>query len=309
MTAPSRVTASEFEALIRAGIPLSSALPFSVVSMEKGRAVIDLGFSPDQLRPGGSLSGPTMFTLVDTALYAAVLSEIGLEPLAVTTDVPVARPEDAGIEAAEIGYLCAAANLYFRRQIAPDDVTATWSGIRALYDDGAGEARAVTRDYVLDLDSDGPPLLSVFGGKITTYRKLAEHALDLLEVAGPWTAGAVLPGGDVGQDFESFLHTLTARRPDLPPALLRRLARAYGTRARTILGEAKRAEDLGRPFGAGLTEAEIAYLKREEWAETGADVLWRRSKLGLHMTEAERAEVDAYMLNGHGVQAASGGAR
>jgi glycerol-3-phosphate dehydrogenase len=157
-------------------------------------------------------------------------------------------------------------------------------------------------------------VLSVFGGKITTYRKLAEAALERLApslpMGAPWTAHASLPGGDFPWNgAEILVHDLLRGYPFLAVEQAQRLVRAYGTRARSILGEAKRTEDLGRPFGAGLTEAEIAYLKREEWAETGEDVLWRRSKLGLHMSADERAAVEAYMLNGSGAQAASGGAR
>jgi glycerol-3-phosphate dehydrogenase len=172
-----------------------------------------------------------------------------------TTDIPVDAPQDAVISPAEIDYLCAAANRYFQRQIAPPDVVWSYSGVRSLFDDGAADAKAVTRDYRLELDTDpGAKLLSVFGGKITTARALAEEALDLLGVKGrKSTSWSALPGGDIYDDFNSWLETL----PWLPQPLLARLARAYGTRMRALLGEATRLKDLGRHFGAGLYEAEI----------------------------------------------------
>jgi glycerol-3-phosphate dehydrogenase len=141
----------------------------------------------------------------------------------------------------------------------------------------------------------------VFGGKITTFRKLAEHALEKLAphfpMAGPaWTAGAVLPGGDLpGGDFDAFVAELCGEHPNLPRPLLRRLARAYGTRADLVLAGARDMADLGRDFGAGLTEAELTYLARNEWAVSGADVLWRRSKMGLHMLPQAEAQIDAFL--------------
>lgn len=206
---------------------------------------------------------------------------------------------------AEIRYLCAAASEYFARAITPSDVVWTYSGVRPLYDDGASAAQEATRDYVLHKDggSGEPPLLSIFGGKITTYRRLAISALD--ELAGDlpalrndagWTAGAPLPGGDISLDSPvSPAESLWRSYPFLGQALASRLAGAYGTRARAIVGEAKSMTDLGRHFGAGLTETEIDYLRREEWAETADDVLWRRSKLGLHLNAAERATVREHM--------------
>ncbi|WP_232628593.1 glycerol-3-phosphate dehydrogenase [Methylobacterium sp. Leaf118] len=205
-----------------------------------------------------------------------------------TTDVPHdGGPGPVSISAEETRYLCACINRSFARAIGPDDVVWSYSGVRPLYDDAAQSASAVTRDYVLDLDADGPPVLSVFGGKITTYRRLAEHALERLHphlpgLARAWTADAALPGGDVaGGDFEAFLRDLSARRPFLPEGLARRLARAYGTRVDRLLGDARTLADLGEPFEGGLTAREVAYLVRAEWARSPDDILWRRSKLGL----------------------------
>ena len=204
-----------------------------------------------------------------------------------TTDVPVTTPGEAAIEAGEIDYLCAAANLYFKRQTRPADVIWSYSGIRSLYDDGAADAKAVTRDYRLELDPDpGPKLLSVFGGKITTARALAEEALDRLGIGGRTvTDTAFLPGGDILPDFLDWLDEVGTW---LPAPLVLRLSRAYGTRLRDLLGGAASVRDLGRHFGAGLYEAEARYLMDREFARTAEDVLWRRTKLGLHMAPADQ---------------------
>ncbi|WP_298173431.1 glycerol-3-phosphate dehydrogenase [Novosphingobium sp.] len=221
-----------------------------------------------------------------------------------TTDEPWEQlPGKAQISPEETDYLCETVRRYFSREIHPQDVVWSYAGIRPLYDDHAANASAVTRDYVLDLDGgDGKaPLLSVFGGKITTYRKLAEHALEKLVpfypgAKGDWTAGVDLPGGDIpGDDFEAFAAQLASAHPGLPRALLTRLARAYGTRARVILGTAQTMEALGTDFGGGLTQAEVDYLAAQEWACTAEDVLYRRSKLGLHVPPGTADAVEAYL--------------
>jgi glycerol-3-phosphate dehydrogenase len=205
-----------------------------------------------------------------------------------TTDIPVARPEDAAITTDEIAYLCAAANAYFTAQTAPEDVIWSYAGIRSLYDDGEAAAKDVTRDYRLEVDpAPGPALLSVFGGKITTARHLAAEALDRLGVPGlKFTATNVLPGGNVSAAFNARLEALGAW---LPAPLLHRLAGAYGTRIETLLGEAESVVDLGRHFGADLYEAEVRYLIDTEFARTAEDILWRRTKLGLAMSPPEQA--------------------
>ena len=221
-----------------------------------------------------------------------------------TTDQPwEGPPGPATIDAAETTYLCDTVNRYFARTITPADVVWSYSGIRPLYDDHAANASAVTRDYVLDLDAeDGrPPLLSVFGGKITTYRKLAEHALEKLasrfpDAGGPWTATSPLPGGDFS-DFDALLATLIAERPGLPPSLLHRLARAYGTETRTLLGDAQDVPAVGRHFGGDLYAREVDYLVRQEWATTAEDILYRRSKLGLHVPAGTAAMLDSYLTS------------
>ncbi len=221
-----------------------------------------------------------------------------------TTDVEYhGDPAEVAIDADETAYLCEAANRYFAKPIAPSDVVWSYSGVRPLLDDASGRASEVTRDYLLDLDAgDGAPLLSVFGGKITTYRKLAEEALDRLAPklgceAGAWTGeDAPLPGGDIADaDFAGFLARFRAEYRWLPDALALRLARAYGTRAARVLGAATSLEGLGEHFGAGLTAAEVDYLVREEWARTAEDILWRRSKLGLRLDAEQRAKLEHHL--------------
>lgn len=218
-----------------------------------------------------------------------------------TTDVAFAgdpsRPE---ISTAETDYLCTMANSYFVRRISPSDVVWSYSGVRPLLDEEGTDLSAVTRDYLLEYDTNpgGAPLLSVFGGKITTYRRLAEEALDMLApilggVRPEWTARAPLPGGDiVNADFNAFLVDLQRHYPWLPETQLHRYARAYGTRIHRLLGGALRLDDLGKVLGDGLFEAEVDYLVRHEWARTPEDILWRRSKLGLHMAPDTREQLN-----------------
>ncbi len=234
----------------------------------------------------------------DGRIMFAIPYERGAFTLIGTTDIPYDADRDkVGITPEEIAYLCEGASEYYRTPIVPDDVVATYSGVRPLYDDHAADASKVTRDYVLKRDAEGgAPILSVFGGKITTYRELAEHALrelreDFPDMGRAWTRSAALPGGDIpGANFEAYLDGLAERYPGFDPALLRRLARAYGTRTDRLLRGVKDITALGREFGAGLTEAEAAYLVHEEFAVSADDILWRRSKLGLHMTEPERRD-------------------
>jgi glycerol-3-phosphate dehydrogenase len=217
-----------------------------------------------------------------------------------TTDMPFdGDAAHVAISDEETDYLCEAASRWTSRAVTPGDVVWSYSGVRPLHDDGAEDASAVTRDYVLELDAPAgeAPALSVFGGKITTYRRLAEAALDRLGVGGAsWTATAPLPGGDIpGGDFERFLSDLSAAYPFLGAALARRLARAYGTRASAWLGAARSMADLGEDAGGGLTAAEIGYLQAHEFARTAEDVLWRRSKLGLHVPEGTAERVSRIM--------------
>ena len=209
-------------------------------------------------------------------------------------DDPDHRPECTPEEAE---YLCRFASQYFKQPVTQSDVVWTYSGVRPLYDDGATSATAATRDYVLALDTaEGAPLLSVFGGKITTYRKLAERVLAKLELGQDWTAGVALPGGDFPIDGVAALRDgLIADYRFLTKAWAARLVRAYGTEARAWLGNAEKPADLGQDFGATLTEAELRWMMTREYARTGEDVLWRRSKLGLKLSEAERSAVADWM--------------
>jgi glycerol-3-phosphate dehydrogenase len=222
-----------------------------------------------------------------------------------TTDLDYqGDPRDASASAEEVQYLCRCTSEYFVRPVTPDQVVWTYSGVRPLYDDGASKAQAATRDYVLTLDAPGGQAaqLSIFGGKITTYRRLAEAVLTKLAQHLPataglpkgWTGRTPLPGGDFPADgFDRTLDVLRTRYGFVAEPTLRRLLRAYGTCAGHLLGDAKSADDLGPVFGADLTEAELRYLVRHEWAQTAADVVWRRSKLGLRMTPQEVSRVDA----------------
>jgi glycerol-3-phosphate dehydrogenase len=211
----------------------------------------------------------------------------------------------------EIKYLCEAVIEYFRQAVSPDDVVWSFAGVRALYDDHSSKPEDATRDYYLDLDKSYgvAPLLTVFGGKITTYRRLAESALQMLShffVTGQaWTRREPLPGGNIAWDGLAALIAKTRERwPFLSAAHAKRLARAYGTRLDDILGEAKSFEDLGECFGADLTAAEVRYLMDREWALDANDVLWRRSKLGLKFSNEERAELSGFMAQSRGLNAA-----
>ena len=221
-------------------------------------------------------------------------------------------PSTAECTTEERDYLLAFASRYFARPVTADDVVWTYSGVRPLYDDGASSATQATRDYVLRLDTAGPPLLNVFGGKITTYRRLAESALTRLapvfpQASGAWTARVPLPGGDFPQDgFQALVAQVAAAHPFLDPALARRLVRAYGTEALVLLNGATSKADLGRDFGAGLTEAEVRWLVTREFARTAEDIVWRRSKLGLRMTSAQVAELDDHLSNKCGGMTGSG---
>lgn len=211
---------------------------------------------------------------------------------------PAQRPE---CTPEERDYLLAFANQYFKRQLTAADVVWTYSGVRPLYDDGASSATAATRDYTLKVDANGAPLLNIFGGKITTYRRLAESALEKIAehlpvTKGAWTAGVPLPGGDFPVDgFDAQVSLLLRDYPFLQPTHARRLVRAYGTEARTVLGSAKAFADLGRDFGATLTESEVLWLMDREYARRAEDIVWRRNKLGLRLTREQVAALETWM--------------
>ena len=224
-----------------------------------------------------------------------------------TTDMDYeGDPADASASADEIAYLCQSVSEYLMKPVSPGDVVWTYSGVRPLHDDGTAAAQKATRDYVLELDATQgrAPLLSILGGKITTHRRLGEAAVARLEACLPaatglppgWTRNAPLPGGGMGIDgLEPELARLKERYPFVADKTLQRWLRAYGTNVADLVGPADDAEALGPVFGADLTEAEIRYLARAEWATTAADVVWRRSKLGLRMTSQEVASVETFM--------------
>ena len=244
------------------------------------------------------------FQLADSRIFFAIPYERDFTLIG-TTDRDQAPGDAIKASDEEIAYLCEGASGFFERVITPTDVVWTYSGVRPLVDDGSGRPEAATRGYRLDLSEadQGPALLSVFGGKITTYRHLAEEAVDLLmprlpALSGPsWTRSAALPGGDFAIDgLEPLKAALAADYPFLAAQDVDRIARAYGTRARRWLGAAQGWQGLGRDFGGGLTAAEVDYLRTEEWAVSAEDVLWRRSKLGLRLDPAQVTALENYML-------------
>jgi glycerol-3-phosphate dehydrogenase len=284
-----------------------------------GPAVLDVlrltGEEPDhtmRLVRGSHIVVPALFDhpyayffqLADGRIFFALPFERDFTLIG-TTDADHTGPlEDVRASAEEIEYLCDGVNRYFARAITPADVVWSYAGVRPLVDDLSGKPEAATRGYRLELSdrTEGAPLLSVYGGKITTYRHLAEEAVDRLARRMPgfggkrWTRKAPLPGGDFPVDGLPALKTaLAAAHPFLAERDVDRIARAYGTRAERWLGDAKSWEDLGRNFGSGLSEAEVNYLRHEEWASEAEDILWRRTKLGLRLTAAEQDALAQYL--------------
>lgn len=221
-----------------------------------------------------------------------------------TTDMPYdGDPAQASASGAEVEYLCAAINRYLARPASPGQVVWSYAGVRPLYDDGRAELSAVTRDYVLRLDdaAGSAPVLSVYGGKLTTFRRLAERAMAKLGayfpgMKGAWTAGATLPGSDFGGvGREQFRAAFAARYRALPGAVVKGIFRRHGALGAEVLGDARHAADLGEDFGAGLCEREVRYLVKHEWAASAEDVLWRRTKCGLHLDARARARVAEFI--------------
>jgi len=220
-----------------------------------------------------------------------------------TTDIPYdGRAEDVAIDGGEVAYLLGILRRYFRASPSEEDIVHAFSGVRPLYDDNSANPSAVTRDYVFEVHgtTEQPPLLAIFGGKITTYRRLAEHALGRLQpwfplMSSAWTARKPLPGGDIGGTFEGFATDLARAYADLPQQVVHHYARLYGTRARDLLGSARSVADLGRHFGGNFYEREAVYLRETEWATRAADFLERRTKHGLHLTRAQRDSFASYL--------------
>ena len=225
-----------------------------------------------------------------------------------TTDKEfVGNPKDAALDTEETNYLLDVVNKHFRNDLSAEDIVWSWSGVRPLCDDESTSPSAITRDYTLELETDETsqaPLLSIFGGKITTYRKLAEAAVEKLSSFFPnmedaWTKDAPLPGGDINSDsYDQWQKDVSLTFPWLEPNVASRLCNAYGTRIHQILGDANSEQALGEHFGAGLYAREVDYLIRDEWARTAQDIIWRRSKLGLYLNNEQVSRLQAYMDSG-----------
>ena len=251
-----------------------------------------------------------LFQSPDRRIIFAIPYEERFTLIGTTDSEFTGDPRSPQVGADEIAYLCQQASCYFKRPLTPDDVVWSFSGVRPLFGDTVGALSAITRDYLLESNIGAAPLLSVWGGKITTYRKLAEQAANeigrvLGDSRAAWTGKASLPGGDLrawigepqrpDRDIERFIDAVRVRYNWLDAELARRLARAYGSRIERVLAAAGSYADLGEEVAPGLFEAELHYLRREEWALTAEDVLWRRTKLGLHYSEAERQRVAEWM--------------
>ncbi|MCD1621653.1 glycerol-3-phosphate dehydrogenase [Citromicrobium bathyomarinum] len=228
----------------------------------------------------------------DGRICFAIPYEQDFTLLGTTDEAFEGDPNEVAISQDEAAYICASVNEYLATQVRPEDAVSSYSGVRPLYEDAAASASEVTRDYVFEVDDEGgAPILSVFGGKITTFRKLAEHALEKLAVGGkPWTHDARLPGGDMPVAGHAKVVAACAWS-GLPEHVLARLVRAYGIRIADIIGSEAAPADLGAEIAPGVFEAELRYLRDVEFARTGEDVLWRRSKLGLHLNEAGRSAI------------------
>ena len=244
-----------------------------------------------------------LFQNADERIFFAIPYEQDYTLIGTTDQDYHGNPCDVHITDSEIDYLCRGASQYFREPVTRDDIVWTYSGVRPLFDDGASKAQEATRDYVLRTNGTGTEarLINIFGGKITTYRRLAESVLELIAdaVGGkgePWTAHSTLPGGDFPQDgFPALLRDVRSRHPYLEEAQALRMTRAYGTRIWTLLDGSASLGNLGPDFGAGLTGREVDYLMAHEWAKTADDILWRRSKLGITFNKAQVRALEDWM--------------
>ncbi|MFV2032738.1 MAG: glycerol-3-phosphate dehydrogenase [Gammaproteobacteria bacterium] len=244
---------------------------------------------------------PYIFQNADKRVLFAIPFE-GDFSLLGTTDIEIhGDPDDISIQDSEVSYICDAINQYMKKPVKASDVVWSYTGVRPLFDDHSKNASKVTRDYVLQLDDDGPPILSVFGGKITTYRKLSEQVVDMLKKPmrfkqPRWTEGAILPGGDIENgDFDAFLARCRQKFLWLDDTVLQDYARNYGSEIDRLLGECSSMDDLGENFGGGLFECEVVFLMKYEWAETADDILWRRSKKGLRVPEGTDIRLQTWM--------------
>lgn len=288
-------------ALVNAGGPWVNQISDNIIRMDAPHARLVKGshilvrrlYDHDRAYILQNDDGRVIFTIP----FAGDYTMIG------TTDLDFdGEPSALTAQASEIAYLCRAVSAYFREPVEPGDVVKTFSGVRALYDSGIKNPKDATRDYKLRLDEGRKkaPLLTVYGGKITTYRRLAEAAMAKLDrhftASGPWTDCVPLPGGDFSHDrLDRLIDGITQRWPFVKPAHARRLAQAYGTRVDLVFEGVIGASDLGESFGNDLVEAEVRYLMAYEWAKSADDVLWRRTKLGLKTSEQDEARLAAFM--------------
>ncbi len=288
---------------IHARMVVNAAGPW--VDKVLGRAIADESHENLRLVKGSHLIFPRLFEGEHCYIFQnkddRIVFAIPYErefTLVGTTDVGFeGDPSDIQISPDEANYICDAVNEYLRVDVAPEQAVSSYAGVRPLYDDRSASNSTVTRDYVFELDRGDddtePALLSIFGGKITTYRKLAEHALEKLGVSGkPWTAANPLPGGDIDAErYDAFVAEVAVRYDWLPASAVERLCRAYGTRVHVLLLDTQGLNDLGQHLGGDLYARELEYLVDQEFVTGADDVLWRRSKLGLHLDEAARARV------------------
>jgi len=256
---------------------------------------------------------PYIFQQGDGRIIFAIPYETDFTLIGTTDAEQTEDPDKAVCTDEEAEYLCSAASEYFEKPVTKEDIVWTYAGVRPLYDDGASSATAATRDYVLKLDGENgqPPLVNIFGGKITTYRRLSEKVVEMLrpyfeDLDPSWTAGIPLPGGDFPVDgVKTLTSVLKGGYPFLDLDWALRLVRAYGTDAPKMLGNAQKIEDLGKYFGWNLYEREVRWLIDREWARTADDVLFRRSKIGLRVTESEADKLNTWMQNAHGKSASA----
>ena len=288
-------------ALVNAGGPWVEDVVRNVVHLDTRESVRLVRGSHIVTRKLYDLDRCYFFQGTDGRIIFAIPYEQDFTLIGTTDQDHKGTPGEVACTEAERDYLLVFASRYFAKPVTAQGVVWTYSGVRPLYDDGAKSATAATRDYVLSLDANGAPLLNVFGGKITTHRRLAESALAKLvpyfpQATGLWTARAPLPGGDFPHDgVAALVADLKARYAFLSDYWAKRLVRAYGSEAASVLGRAATAADLGRDFGATLTEAEVRWQIRHEFARRAADVVWRRTKLGLRMTTDEIADLEDFM--------------
>ena len=305
-------------ALVNAAGPWTAAFLQAAVPQDHGKTLRLIKGSHIVVRRLFEHDDAYIFQHRDGRIVFAIPYE-GAYTLIGTTDLDyTGDPAAVAIDSAEIAYLCALANQYFKQPITPGDVVWSYAGVRPLVEDAAADARAVTRDYRFEIDRDGAPLLSIFGGKITTFRKLAEEAVDVVAPLlghwrGAWTAHACLPGGDLFGEkpqnravlgFDQYARDLQRQYAWLPAPLVHRYARAYGTRIHALLAGKTALAQMGEELASGLFVVEVDYLRTHEWALTARDILWRRSKLGLHLPPETEARLDAW-LAAHPIEEAS----